>query len=398
MREKQIKTSIFTFITIMGMFFLLSIPKQTIGEAAAVIDNGKTKLQPEEPLILGLEKNIRDASRSEVVSENLCSTPVKSCKNLSEFADSNTNEKSIYSDKIGIKVLNQLREQRKGRSIDLPKELVLAPNNSNNKLINRLRLERTIRIMKAASYTLRLGVDKTKVLEKSNQILTVSLESILSPSNVILPEDYIPMQLREHLNNAMILTKESPELGFTTAASLCEKWKSPAQSEFIFSELIKTCQKLSIDGGTEMTVVMFRSFVQKLKNDEIHHLARLRIGRLYYENGELGKAVVELDVDQGIKQPSPSYSLAGLIKAMALIRLGQSAQALSLLEWVAECSQDIKQQARAAFVIGRINLLYNHHDLAEKWLKKVAYELADQTYRQQAQKLLSQMSEKRRLK
>lgn len=264
---------------------------------------------------------------------------------------------------------------------------------SGSRLIHYLSLERTKRMLNAARNSLRLQTRKPKPTEFSDQIATVSLDNLLSRPNMFLLQDDIPAQLKEHISNAVTMAKESPELGFAVAASLCDQWDSPAQSEHIFSELIKTCQQLSRGRGLEMTMVMFRSFIQKLKSEELHRRAQLRIGRLYYENGEFGKAVVELDLDQNVKEPSDSYSLAGLVKAMALIRLGRSAQALSLLEWVATYSQDVKQQARAAFLIGRINLVYNRHDLARKWLKKVAYELADQTHCEQARKLLSQIPE-----
>lgn len=254
-------------------------------------------------------------------------------------------------------------------------------------------LQRTRRELNIAKASLLLATRKPKPSKSADLTYVVSLDNLLFGTNRFSSQTDIPIQLQEHVKNAVTLVRESPELGFTLAASLCDKWAGAAQSEYIFSMLIETCMELSRGRGLEVTIIMFRSFVQRLKNQNLRERANLRIGRIYYEHGDFGKAVVELDIDTNVQNPSAGYSLAGLIKAMALIRLGQVDQALSLLEWIAMHSPDTRQQGRAAFLLGRINLLYRKDDQARKWLEKVAYELADLTHVAQARALLSQMQE-----
>lgn len=198
---------------------------------------------------------------------------------------------------------------------------------------------------------------------------------------------------QDRVHEIATLAKKSPDLALGLAASLCNRWKSPSQSEFIFSQVFKASETFGAGRGLEVRLTMFRSLVQKLKSEELRRRARLKIGRLYYENGDLGKAIVELIVDQQMKHPSHYDTLAGLIKAAVMIRVGQSDKAIPLLEWVATKSPDTRQRARSAFLIGRLCLFRNRDDDARKWLTIVAYQLKDAKYADQAKKLLAQITE-----
>lgn len=201
----------------------------------------------------------------------------------------------------------------------------------------------------------------------------------------------IPPMLRERMRDAMMAAGSNAEMGFALAVSLCERWNSPAQTEFIFGNVLRLCQAQARNRNIEMTLSLFRAFAQMLPNDELRRRAQLRIGRVYYEHGEYGKAVMELTVDIRLREVSPVDTLAGLVKAFSLIRLKRSEEAIELLEWVARSGQSTLQQARAGLLLGKLYLLRQRGDDARRWLTFIATELGDNPHLAEAQKLLARM-------
>ncbi len=201
----------------------------------------------------------------------------------------------------------------------------------------------------------------------------------------------IPSVLKEETRKMITVAKQSLELGFGLAASLCKRWNRPDQSEYIFSHVLKACEGRSKGHGLEATIVLLRSFIQRLANEELQRRLHCRIGRIYYDNGEYGKVVAELANLQESPDPDSFETLAGLVKGISLIRLGDSKKAMSLLKWVAKESPNPSQRGRAAFLMGRLHLLYNRHKEAKVWLTKVVYELKDKTFSDQALELLKKM-------
>jgi predicted negative regulator of RcsB-dependent stress response len=230
-------------------------------------------------------------------------------------------------------------------------------------------------------------------LKDNIQPSSLYMGTLLSGMMIPFTEDEIPAVLRDRVQQSVYFTNEMPEMGFTMAAALCTRWSSTKQTEYIFTQILDACEKISKGRGVEITVAMFRPFVGQLKDKELQRRAQLKIGRLYYDRGQYGKAVIELQVDIENKTPSQYDSLSGLIKGVALIRLRKLDQAFPLLEWVVANSQDIKQKAKSALLLGRINMLRNSSGEARKWLKKVAYEIPDEACAKEAKELLIQIKE-----
>ena len=201
----------------------------------------------------------------------------------------------------------------------------------------------------------------------------------------------IPPVLKEETRKMIAVAEQSLELGFGLAASLCKRWNRPDQSEYIFSHVLKACEARSKGRGLEATIVLLRSFIQQLANEELQRRLHLRIGRIYYDNGKYGKVVAELAHLQESSDPDSLETLAGLVKGISLIRHGDSKKAMSLLKWVAKESPDRSQRGRAAFLMGSLHLLYNRRKEAKVWLTKVVYELKDKTFSDQALELLEKM-------
>ncbi len=232
------------------------------------------------------------------------------------------------------------------------------------------------------------------VLNMVSKESQVTLSDMFSKLVIPPAQDDIPAVLRDRTQEITAILKQSPEMGLAMGASLCRRWRSSSQTEYIFSEIIKACHHFSQNRGLEMTIAMFRSFVQRLHDKKLSHRAQLKIGRLYYENGKFGKAVIELAVDRKVKTPSQYDTLAGLVKAVALIRLGHAQKALRWLEWVASVSPDPQQRAKSSFLIGRLHLLYGQKALAIKWLTKVVSEFPDEPYALQARNFLTRITER----
>jgi hypothetical protein len=226
---------------------------------------------------------------------------------------------------------------------------------------------------------------------RAGQVTTASpllTKTWLPPSG-----EHVPAVLEDRMSCVIDLARNDPEMAFSLAAGLCEKWPSPQQTEYICSQVLEACKVLTKDRGLEATLTLFRAFVQKLHNDELSRRAQLRIGRLYYENGEFGKAVLELAVDPTAKNPSDFDTIAGLFKALAMIRLGQSKEALLLLEWVATTSPDKAQREKAAYLLGRFSLFSSDRERARKWLT-IIVKTGNSEYVAEAQKLLSQIEDR----
>lgn len=216
------------------------------------------------------------------------------------------------------------------------------------------------------------------------------LGSLVADIASSLPPEDIPAALRDTVRKAMRLANEEPELGFSMAASLCERWDRPPQTEYILSQVLTKCDQMAKGRGPEMVVATFRSFAQQLQGEELHRRAQLKIGRLYYDYNQYGKAVMELTVDPTLKTPSGYDTLAGLVKGVSLMRLGQTEKAFSTLEWVANNSPDTDQRARSALLIGRLKLVHRRQKEAYKWLQKVVQEIPNGVYSEEAKKLLKE--------
>ena len=207
--------------------------------------------------------------------------------------------------------------------------------------------------------------------------------------------DNVPAALRDRIQSIARIAEKDASLAFAMAASLSQRWARPQQSEHIHNQMLEICRKLSKGRGLEPTVAMFRSFVQQIRDEEQHRRAQLRIGRLYYENGDFGKAIVELTINREMAEPTELDAIAGLVKALSLIRLRRSSEAMGLLAWVAGKSPSTPCRARAAFLLGRLNLLYRRHDEARRWLRMTAYQYADQAHAKEALKLLEKLDKQK---
>lgn len=200
--------------------------------------------------------------------------------------------------------------------------------------------------------------------------------------------------LADRLVELAALADEDPEMALGLAVSLFEQWNDPPQSERILNNLLALAATIAGQEELEAQVTVIRWFLQRLQQPTLRHRVQLRLGRLYYTSGDFGKAVVELPVDKSQQEPNRYQSLAGLYKAVSLIRLKQPSLALPLLQWVATRSTVLEQRVRAALLLGRLHALYQQPAKARHWLLYVAERGSKVQQRAQARQLLAELEAK----
>jgi hypothetical protein len=198
--------------------------------------------------------------------------------------------------------------------------------------------------------------------------------------------------LADRLGRIRFLARQEPEQVLELAASTFRRWQEPEQSEAIFREVLETTEQIADDDSLESKITLIRWFLKKVDRPELERRVRWRVGRLYYEHGEFGKAAAELDVDKTLKDPDRYHALAGLVKGVSLIRIGKQTEALAVLRWVAENSPLLRQRVRAALLVGQLERVYNRPKQARRWLEFVRDQAADRERRQTAQELLAEMN------
>jgi len=238
--------------------------------------------------------------------------------------------------------------------------------------------------------------------EKSNLQNTASTsgssESMLPPTKDLLEAEESDEQsslstvLADRLGRIRFLARQEPEQVLELAASTFRRWQEPEQSEAIFREVLETTEQIADDDSLESKITLIRWFLKKVDRPELERRVRWRVGRLYYEHGEFGKAAAELDVDKTLKDPDRYHALAGLVKGVSLIRIGKQTEALAVLRWVAENSPLLRQRVRAALLVGQLERVYNRPKQARRWLEFVRDQAADRERRQTAQELLAEMN------
>jgi tetratricopeptide (TPR) repeat protein len=134
----------------------------------------------------------------------------------------------------------------------------------------------------------------------------------------------------------------------------------------------------------DASLQVLAQLVPRLSSDDDRHAVQAKIAAIRLERGEFQAAIEELD------RAGSGYETmaAGFTRALALIRLDKSDEALAALEKMEKMPGSDEERARAAFLIGWIHLRADDRPKASAAFERVVDRYPRSTSAKKAKELL----------